>query len=81
MCISTTIISSIIILHQKALDEVIAAEAYLELFLRRLTEPSMIGLFLRFIVASTDDSDSVLSSLISRLGANSTVSVLEKKYF
>lgn len=56
------------------MEEVIAAEAYLELFLRRLTESSLIGLFLRFIVASTDESESVLSSLITRLSANSTVS-------
>nr|CDS27435.2 protein FAM160A1 [Hymenolepis microstoma] len=59
-------------LNQQSLEEVTAAEAYLELFLRRLTEPSLIGLFLRFIVASTDEDESVLSSLINRLSANST---------
>lgn len=53
----------------------VAAEAYLELFLCRLTEPALIGLFLRFIVASTDESESVLSSLITRLAVNSTVSL------
>ncbi|KAL5112607.1 hypothetical protein TcWFU_007862 [Taenia crassiceps] len=59
-------------LNQKEVDEVVAAEAYLELFLCRLTEPALIGLFLRFIVASTDESESVLSSLIARLALNST---------
>nr|CDS22635.1 protein FAM160A1 [Echinococcus granulosus] len=58
-------------LNQKAIDEVIAAEAYLELFLCRLTEPALIGLFLRFIVASTAENGSVLSSLITRLAADS----------
>ncbi|KAM7540340.1 hypothetical protein Aperf_G00000044976 [Anoplocephala perfoliata] len=59
-------------LNQNSPEEMIAAEAYLELFLRRLTEPSLIGIFLRFIVASTDENGSVLSSLITRLSANST---------
>uniref|UniRef100_A0A5K3ESL5 Lysosomal trafficking regulator lyst n=1 Tax=Mesocestoides corti TaxID=53468 RepID=A0A5K3ESL5_MESCO len=59
-------------LNQKTVDEVTAAEAYLELFLRRLTEPALIGLFLRFIVASDQDSSSVLSSLITRINASST---------
>ncbi|VUZ55721.1 unnamed protein product [Hymenolepis diminuta] len=68
-------------LNQKSMEEVIAAEAYLELFLRRLTESSLIGLFLRFIVASTDESESVLSSLITRLSANSTLGMVTLSLF
>ncbi|VDN41309.1 unnamed protein product [Dibothriocephalus latus] len=60
-------------LHQDSLDEVVAATAYLELFLRRLTEPALIGVFLRFIVTAEFDSQSVLSTLISRLSSNPTV--------
>ncbi|VDN95970.1 unnamed protein product [Rodentolepis nana] len=68
-------------LNQQSLEEVTAAEAYLELFLRRLTEPSLIGLFLRFIVASTDEDESVLSSLISRLSFNSTLGMVTLSLF
>lgn len=63
---------------QHSLDEVIAAEAYLELFLRRLTEPALIGLFLRFVVASNYDNCSVLSTLIGRIKSSEAVIM---KYF
>ncbi|BHF61430.1 hypothetical protein SprV_0100440400 [Sparganum proliferum] len=59
-------------LHQDSVDEVVAATAYLELFLRRLTEPALIGVFLRFIITAEFDSSSVLSTLISRLNSNPT---------
>ncbi|OON13441.1 hypothetical protein X801_10784 [Opisthorchis viverrini] len=58
-----------------ALDEVVAATAYLELFLRRLTDPLLLKLFLRFIVTSNHDSYPILTSLINRLNANAAVSI------
>ncbi|TPP57459.1 hypothetical protein FGIG_13988, partial [Fasciola gigantica] len=60
-------------LHQSALDEVVAATAYLELFLRRLTEPALIKLVLSFIVNGTYDSYSILSSLINRLNSKAAL--------
>ncbi|CAH8522250.1 unnamed protein product [Dicrocoelium dendriticum] len=60
-------------LHQSALNEVVAATAYLELFLRRLTEPLLIKLFLRFIMTGSHDSSLIITSLINRLNANATV--------
>ncbi|KAF6768306.1 hypothetical protein AHF37_01628 [Paragonimus kellicotti] len=60
-------------LNQSSLCEVIAATAYLELFLRHLTEPKLIKLFLRFIMTSSHDSYPILTSLINRLNANSAV--------
>ncbi|CAH8543952.1 unnamed protein product [Heterobilharzia americana] len=57
-------------LHQSAMDEVIAATAYLELFLRRLTEPLLIRLFLRFIVIESHDSYHILTSIMNRLNAS-----------
>ncbi|KAF5399020.1 hypothetical protein PHET_06789 [Paragonimus heterotremus] len=61
-------------LNQSSLYEVVAATAYLELFLRHLTEPKLIKLFLRFIMTSSHDSYPILTSLINRLNANSAVS-------
>ncbi len=61
-------------LFQNAMDEVVATTAYLEIMLRRLTEPALLGLFLRFIVAAHHDSFSVLSTLINRLNSNAAVS-------
>lgn len=56
------------------MDEVVAAEAYMELFLRRLTEPALVGIFLRFTVASCYDSKPIVASLINRLSSNAMVS-------
>ncbi|CAL8068960.1 unnamed protein product [Calicophoron daubneyi] len=68
-------------LHQSALDEVVAATAYLELILRRLTESSLIKLLLKFILTSTYDSYSVLNSLINRLNANAVLGMVTLSLF
>ncbi|KAL7061872.1 hypothetical protein AAHC03_0225 [Spirometra sp. Aus1] len=68
-------------LNQDSVDEVVAATAYLELFLRRLTEPALIGVFLRFIITAEFDSSSVLSTLISRLNSNPTLTMVTLSLF
>ncbi|VDL98475.1 unnamed protein product [Schistocephalus solidus] len=68
-------------LHQDSVDEVVAATAYLELFLRRLTEPALIGVFLRFIITAEFDSLPVLSTLINRLNLNPTLSMVTLSLF
>ncbi|CAH8511024.1 unnamed protein product [Schistosoma turkestanicum] len=66
-------------LHQNAMDEVIAATAYLELFLRRLTEPLMIRLFLKFIITESYDSYHILTSIMNRLNASAML-ITDKRY-
>ncbi|GAA49039.1 hypothetical protein CLF_102408 [Clonorchis sinensis] len=68
-------------LHQSALDEVVAATAYLELFLRRLTDPLLLKLFLRFIVTSNHDSYPILTSLVNRLNANAALGMVTLSLF
>ncbi|CAH8566304.1 unnamed protein product [Schistosoma margrebowiei] len=68
-------------LHQSAMDEVIAATAYLELFLRRLTEPSMIKLFLKFIITESHDSYHILTSIMNRLSANAMLGMVTLSLF
>ncbi|VDP79623.1 unnamed protein product [Echinostoma caproni] len=68
-------------LHQSALDEVVAATAYLELFLRRLTEPTLIKLVLNFIVNGTYDSYSILTSLINRLNSKAALGMVTLSLF
>uniref|UniRef100_A0A5K4ERH5 FHF complex subunit HOOK-interacting protein C-terminal domain-containing protein n=1 Tax=Schistosoma mansoni TaxID=6183 RepID=A0A5K4ERH5_SCHMA len=68
-------------LHQSAMDEVIAATAYLELFLRRLTEPSMIKLFLKFIITESHDSYHILTSIMNRLNANAMLGMVTLSLF
>ena len=58
------------------MEEVIAATAYLELFIRRITEPALICTFLKFILTERHDDIFILDSLIQRISSNSRVSAL-----
>lgn len=58
------------------MEEVIAATAYLELFIRKITEPALMETFLRFITTEKHDDVPILDSLISRIGTNTRVQAL-----
>ena len=55
------------------MDEVIAATAYLDLFIRQITEPALMETFLRFIITEKHDDMLILESLISRINTNTRV--------
>ena len=57
------------------MDEVIAATAYLDLFLRSIYEPVLLKVFLKFILCAKIDEMSLLDTLIQRI--NSTTKVRE----
>lgn len=61
-------------LQQNSMEEVIAATAYLELFIRRITEPAMMKTFLQFLLTERHDDVFILDSLVSRISSNSRVS-------
>ena len=67
-------------LLQSSMDEVIAATAYLELFIRRITEPAMMQTFLRFILTEKCDDISILQSLIMRINSTSRVGCLQSTF-
>nr|XP_022324300.1 FTS and Hook-interacting protein-like isoform X2 [Crassostrea virginica] len=52
-------------------EEVIAATAYLELFLRKTTEPNLLRTFLKFILTEQNDEIVILDSLITRINSSS----------
>lgn len=68
-------------LHQNTVEEIIATTAYLELFLRTITEPILLQVFLRFILTASFDGHRVLSSLIDRLGAQSRLCLVTMALF
>ncbi|GFQ92355.1 FTS and Hook-interacting protein [Trichonephila clavata] len=68
-------------LHQNTVEEIVATTAYLELFLRTITEPILQQMFLKFILTSTYDTHRVLSSLIDRLGAQSRLCLVTMALF
>ncbi|CAF1145980.1 unnamed protein product [Adineta steineri] len=49
------------------MDEVIAATAYLDLFLRTVYEPALLKIFLKFILCAKIDEISLLDTLINRI--------------
>ena len=55
------------------MEEVIAATAYLELFIRKITEPALMETFLRFITTEKHDGQAILDSLVSRIGTHTRV--------
>jgi hypothetical protein len=59
------------------MDEVIAATAYLDLFLRTVYEPVLLKVFLKFILCAKIDEMSLLDTLIQRI--NSTTKVRRRK--
>uniref|UniRef100_A0A3Q4G6K6 FHF complex subunit HOOK-interacting protein 1B n=1 Tax=Neolamprologus brichardi TaxID=32507 RepID=A0A3Q4G6K6_NEOBR len=60
-------------LHKSSVDEMIASTAYLDLFLRSITETSLLKTFLRFILLHRHDNDTILDTLLTRISSNSRV--------
>lgn len=60
---------------QSSVDEMIASTAYLDLFMRSVTETALLKTFLRFILLHRHDNDTILDTLLTRISSNSRVSV------
>lgn len=63
-------------LLQNSLEEMIATTAYLELFLRQITQPPLLQVFLRLICLDSFDGEHILTVLISRINGCSKLSVV-----
>ena len=59
------------------MDEVIAATAYLDLFLRRITEPSLIQIFLKFLLTEKHDDTLVVSGQLTEVRSPGGVTTLD----
>lgn len=55
------------------MDEVIAATAYLDLFLRSIYEPALLKVFLKFILCAKIDEMNLLDTLIQRINFTTKV--------
>ncbi|XP_041789699.1 protein FAM160A1 [Chelmon rostratus] len=54
-------------LHKLTLEEVMTTTAYLDLFLRSVTEPALLQTFLAFILLHRHESVHILDTLVSRI--------------
>ncbi|XP_070400161.1 FHF complex subunit HOOK-interacting protein 1B [Nothobranchius furzeri] len=68
-------------LHKSSVDEMIASTAYLDLFLRSITETSLLRTFLRFILLHCHDNDTILDTLLTRISSNSRLCMVSLSLF
>ncbi|XP_017276692.1 FTS and Hook-interacting protein homolog isoform X2 [Kryptolebias marmoratus] len=68
-------------LHKSSVDEMIASTAYLDLFLRSVTETSLLKTFLRFILLHRHDNDTILDTLLMRISSNSRLCMVSLSLF
>lgn len=55
------------------MDEVIAATAYLDLFLRTIYEPALLRVFIKFVLCAKIDEINLLDTLIQRINFTTKV--------
>ncbi|WAQ99642.1 F16A1-like protein [Mya arenaria] len=62
-------------------EEVITATAYLDLFLRKISEPSLVRAFLAFIFTERNDEIVILDSLVTRINSSSKLCLVSLSLF
>ncbi|XP_077435492.1 FHF complex subunit HOOK-interacting protein 1B isoform X2 [Vanacampus margaritifer] len=68
-------------LYKSSVDEMIASTAYLDLFLRSVSETALLKTFLRFILLHRLDNDSILDTLLLRISSNSRLCMVSLSLF
>ncbi|CAF4498014.1 unnamed protein product [Rotaria socialis] len=68
-------------IHQNTMDEVIAATAYLDLFIRTIYEPALLRVFLKFILCAKIDEMSLLDTLIQRISFTTKLGLVSLSLF
>ncbi|KAJ8352491.1 hypothetical protein SKAU_G00239670 [Synaphobranchus kaupii] len=68
-------------LHKSSSEEMIASTAYLDLFLRSVTETALLKTFLRFILLHRHDNDTILNTLLARISSNSRLCMVSLSLF
>ncbi|KAL6101231.1 fhip1b [Pungitius sinensis] len=68
-------------LHKSSVDEMIASTAYLDLFLRSVSETSLVKTFLRFVLLHRHDNDTILDTLLTRISSNSRLCMVSLSLF
>lgn len=63
------------------MDEVIAATAYLDLFIRTINEEKFLNLFLKFILYAKIDELTLLETLINRINSHNKLSYVTLMLF
>ncbi|CAG2165149.1 unnamed protein product [Oppiella nova] len=62
--------------YSNTLEEIIATTAYFDLFIRTISEPNLLKVFLKFICVEKYEEQRILNTLITRISANSKLSLV-----
>ena len=74
MIIATHIITYFLCFSFQSLEsELVCSTAYLELFIRKITEPRLLAVFLQFLFTETHDGKVIIDILVTRLALQSQV--------
>ncbi|XP_015277242.1 PREDICTED: FTS and Hook-interacting protein [Gekko japonicus] len=68
-------------LHKTSIEEMIASTAYLDLFLRSVTETALLKTFLRFLLLHRHDNSTILDTLVGRIASNSRLCMVSLSLF
>jgi len=68
-------------LTQSLESELVCSTAYLELFIRRITEPKFLAVFLRFLFTDTHEDKPIIDIMVSRLALQSQLSTVSLSFF
>ncbi|XP_054829468.1 FHF complex subunit HOOK interacting protein 1B [Eublepharis macularius] len=68
-------------LHKTSIEEMIASTAYLDLFLRSISETALLKTFLRFLLLHRHDSSTILDTLVGRIASNSRLCMVSLSLF
>ncbi|KAM6290496.1 LOW QUALITY PROTEIN: FHF complex subunit HOOK-interacting protein 1B-like [Porphyrio hochstetteri] len=68
-------------LHKSSVEEMIASTAYLELFLRSVSEAALLKTFLRFVLLHRHDSSTILDTLVGRINSSSRLCMVSLSLF
>ena len=60
-------------LFQSLESELVCSTAYLELFIRRITDPRLLAVFLQFLFTESHDGKVIIDILVTRLALQSQV--------
>ncbi|KAF7409801.1 hypothetical protein HZH68_004182 [Vespula germanica] len=67
--------------HRTTVDELVAATAYFDLFLRSVTEPGLLRSLVRFLLEDNYDECRILDSLIQRISSRSRLCIVTLALF
>ncbi|NWZ06440.1 F16A2 protein, partial [Agelaius phoeniceus] len=68
-------------LHKTSVEEMIASTAYLDLFLRSVSETALLKTFLRFVLLHRHDNTTILDTLVGRINSNSRLCMVSLSLF